>query len=145
MARRKGRKTQRRRKKQGISLINAAETVMLANVATQTLFNTNAYEFIVGNQSDMKARGVNAISLRELFQANQATYTTRAMGGGTQTVNVGTFQVVKDNLAANWMSGVSGMILIPLGFKFGKQIARPAISKTNRLLSRAGISSTVKV
>jgi len=43
------------------------------------------------------------------------------------------------------MSGVSGMILIPLGFKFGKQIARPAISKTNRLLSRAGISSTVKV
>ena len=119
--------------------------VMLANVATQTLFNTNAYEFIVGNQSDMKARGVNAISLRELFQANQATYTSRQMGGGTATVSVGTFGVVKDNLAANWMTGVAGMILIPLGFKFGKQIARPAISKTNRLLSKAGISSTVKV
>jgi len=145
MARRKGRKMTRRRKKQGISLINAAETVMLANVATQTLFNTNAYEFIVGNQSGMRASGVNAISLRELFQANQATYTTKVMGGGTQTVNVGTFGVVKDNLAANWMTGVAGMILIPLGFKFGKQIARPAISKTNRLLSKAGISSTVKV
>ena len=56
MARRKGRKMTRRRKKQGISLINAAETVMLANVATQTLFNTNAYEFIVGNQAGMTAR-----------------------------------------------------------------------------------------
>ena len=145
MARRKGRKMTRRRKKQGISLINAAETVMLANVATQTLFNTNAYEFIVGNQAGMTARGVNAISLRELFQANQATYTTRAMGGATQTVNVGTFGVVKDNLAANWMTGVAGMILIPLGFKFGRRIAAPAIRKSNKLLKDVGIASTVKV
>ena len=137
--------TTKRRKKQGISLINAAETVMLANVATQTLFNTNAYEFIVGNQAGMTARGVNAISLRELFQANQATYTTRAMGGATQTVNVGTFGVVKDNLAANWMTGVAGMILIPLGFKFGRRIAAPAIRKSNKLLKDVGIASTVKV
>ena len=143
MARRK--KTQRRRKKQGISLINTAETIMLANVATQTLFNVNAYEFIVGNQAGMTARGANAISLRELFQANQASYTSRAMGGATTTVNLTTFDAIKANLAQNYMTGIAGMVLIPLGFKFGKQIARPAINKTNRLLSKAGVSSTVKV
>jgi hypothetical protein len=145
MARRKSRRKTRRRSKQGISLVNTAETIMLANVATQTLFNTNAYEFIVGNQAGMTARGVQAISLRELFQPNQATYTTRQMGGASTTVNLTTFDAVKTNLAANWMTGVAGMILIPLGFKFGKQIARPAISRTNRLLKKAGISSTVKV
>ena len=118
---------------------------MLANVATQTLFNVNAYEFIVGNQSGMTARGANAISLRELFQANQASYTSRAMGGATTTVNLTTFDAIKANLAQNYMTGIAGMVLIPLGFKFGKQIARPAINKTNRLLSKAGVSSTVKV
>ena len=143
MARRK--KTQRRRKTQGISLINTAETIMLANVATQTLFNVNAYEFIVGNQAGMTARGANAISLREMFQANQASYTSRAMGGATTTVNLTTFDAIKANLAQNYMTGIAGMVLIPLGFKFGKQIARPAINKTNRLLSKAGVSSTVKV
>ena len=67
------------------------------------------------------------------------------MGGATQTVNVGTFGVVKDNLAANWMTGVAGMILIPLGFKFGRRIAAPAIRKSNKLLKDVGIASTVKV
>jgi hypothetical protein len=145
MARRKSRRKTPRRRKQGISLINAAETVMLANVATQTLFNTNAYEFIVGNQSDMKAKGVNAVSLRELFQVNQASYTSRAMGGASTTVNMTTFDVIKKNLGENWMTGIAGMILVPLGFKFGRRIAAPAIRKSNKLLKDVGIASTVKV
>ncbi len=145
MARRKSRRKTRRRSKQGISIVNTAETIMLANVATQTLFGTNAWNFLVGNQADMSASGIYSISLKELFQQNQASYTSRAMGGGTTTSVVSTMDVVKRNLSENWMTGAAQMVLIPLGFKFGKQIARPAISRTNRLLKKAGISSTVKV
>ena len=146
MARRNGRKkTRSRRKKQGISLINMAETIMLANVATQTLFKTNAYTFIVGDELDMSASGMQSISLRELFKQNQASRTTRVMGGGTRTVNTTSFDVVKNNLAENWISGVAGMILVPLGFKFGRKIAAPAIRKSNKLLQDVGIASTVRV
>lgn len=117
---------------------------MLANVATQTLFNTNIQTFLMGNQSGMAASGLNAISLAELFKTNQAT-STRRVGGVNQTVALTTGKVVMDNLKENWMTGAAGMILIPLGFKFGKQIARPAISRTNRLLSKSGVGSTVKL
>ena len=117
---------------------------MLANVATQTLFNTNLQQFLLGTNSQYEAVGVNAISLAELFKVNQASY-TRRMGGQTQTVTMSTGKVVMDNLKDNWMTGVTGMILIPLGFKFGKQIARPAISRTNRLLNKSGVGSTVKL
>lgn len=117
---------------------------MLANVATKTLFNVDAYTFLVGDSAGMTARGINAISLRELFDVNQAT-STRRVGGTTQTTSITTGTVVMDNLKANWMTGVAGMILIPMGFKFGKQISRGAISRTNRLLSKAGVSSTVKL
>jgi hypothetical protein len=56
-----------------------------------------------------------------------------------------TLDLIKENLNENWGKGIAGMILIPLGFRVGKQIARPAISRTNRLLGKAGIANTVKV
>ena len=147
MARRKGKKTQRRRRKQGISLLNVAETVALSNVATQTLFNVNAYDFIVGGSS---FQGGNNITLRELFNPNQTTTAVRQTQGSmrpqTYTANAGpTMGIIQANLRENWLMGAVGMVTIPLGFRVAKQLGRPAISKMNALLRKAGVASTVKV
>jgi hypothetical protein len=141
MARRaRGRKTQRRRRKQGISLINTAESIMLANVATQTLFNVNALEFITGNAKGMTASGVNAISLRELFKTTQTGSTALGIAGSGKTTDI-----IQKNLKDNWVTGSISMVTIPLGFKLGKALSKPAISKINSALRKAGIASTVRL
>ncbi len=149
MARRKGRKTQRRRRKSGISILGVAETVALSNVATQTLFNTNAYDFLMGGSQFGQG---NQITLRELFNPMQSE--RRVIGASPSgmarpvygTVETGsTMAIVQQNLQANWMSGAVQMVTIPLAFRFGKQLAKPAISKVNALLRKAGVASTVKV
>ncbi len=147
MARRKGKKMTRRRRKSGISLLNVAETVALSNVATQTLFNVNAYDFIVGG-SNFGAG--NAITLRELFNPNQTTQAIRQTGSSmrpqTYTANAGpTMGLIQANLRENWLMGATGMVTIPLIFRISKQLGRPAISKINALLRKAGVASTVKV
>ena len=131
MARRKAKRKTRRRIT-GISVLGVAETYMLANVATQTFFNTNPLTFIKGDVSgSMNARGLTSISMMELFQPKQGMLPTT--------------QVLGKNLEANWMKGVAGMILVPLAFRVGKQIAAPAIRKSNALLGKVGIAKTVKV
>jgi len=127
MARRKAKRKTRRRKT-GVSLLNVAETYALSNVATQTFFNTNPVTFLIGNTAAGTASGYSAISVKEIFGAPNII--------GKQ---------IQKNLAKNWMMGVGGMILIPIAFRVGKAVARPAITKANRMLGKVGISKTVKV
>jgi len=146
MARRKGRKTQRRRRKSGISILGVAETVALSNVATQTLFNVNAYDFLMGGSA---FGGANQITIRELMNPTQSVRIgTGQVGlGGQQYVSgsTPTMSIIQSNLQQNWVNGAMQMALIPLGFRFGKQLAGPAIRRVNALLRKAGIASTVKV
>ena len=147
MARRRGRKTQRRRRKSGISILGVAETVALSNVATQTLFNVNAYDFLMGGSG---FGGLNQITIRELMNPMQTARGTVPSTGGSlagrnYTTSGNTMDLVQQNLQANWMNGAIQMVTIPLAFRFGKQLARPAISRINALLRKAGVASTVKV
>lgn len=57
--------------------------------------------------------------------------------------SVGT--AIRENLQKNWPMLVMGSILIPAGFRVGKMLARPAVSRTNRLLNKSGIGKTVKL
>ena len=150
MARRKSRKSTRRRRKSGISILGVAETVALTNVATQTMFNTNAWEFLTAtHRSDGSYSRANVITLKELMNPQQLTgYTTtqNAQGRMSQTATyASTYSIVQQNLKDNWMDGAISMVTIPLAFRLGKSLAKPAISRVNRLLGKAGISSTVKV
>jgi len=147
MARRNGRrKTQRRRRKQGISILGVAETVALSNVATQTLFNVNAYDFLMGGSSFGSA---NQITIRELMNPTQtmriSAGPTGFGGQSSYAGSVSTTSIIQQNLRANYMNGIIGMVSIPLAFRVGKQLARPAINRVNALLRKAGVASTVKV
>jgi hypothetical protein len=146
MARRRTKKTTRRRRKSGISILGLAETVALSNVATQTLFNVNAYDFIVGSGTNF-GRG-DQLTLRELMNPTQVTgYTQVNVGNRIQNreQTAGTMSLIQANLKENWMTGATGMIVVPLAFKLGKKLSSPAINKINKVLRQAGIASTIKV
>lgn len=144
MARRRTRRTTRRRRKSGISILGVAETVALSNVATQTLFNVNAYDFLMGGSDFGQA---NQITLRELMSPTQNVRIQQGnqFGGTTYTGTQQTTSLIQANLQSNWMTGAIQMVTIPLAFRFGKQLAKPAISRINALLRKAGVASTVKV
>jgi len=147
MARRKPKKTRTRRKKSGVSIIGLAETAVLTSVVTSTLFNVNAYDFFMAPT----AAGGNAITIRELFNTTgtQSIGMVNKQGAYGRTTQVQgyspTVDLVVENLKANWMKGVVTLVATEAIFRAGKQIARPAISKMNRLLSKTGIAQTVKV
>jgi hypothetical protein len=142
MAKRGGRKsgTQRRRRQQGISILKTAEAIALANVATQTLFNVNPVEFVIGNDKGMTAKGLNAISMRELFQQMQTGGNVLGRAGSGSTT-----AIISQNLKANAVNGVIGMILVPAGFRVGKQLAKPAINSINNVLKNLRLSGTVRL
>ena len=134
--RRQSKKRRTSRKKQGVSLLGVAETVMLLNVASEAAFNTSAYQFIAGNS----APGSATITLKELISP-AGRFTDNPNITGVQ----GPSHYIMSNLKKNWLGAAGMMIVIPLGFKFGKQLARPALTRTNRLLNKSGIGSTVKL
>lgn len=145
MARRRTKRKTRRRK-QGISIINLAETYMLTGVLTQTLFNVNPWTFVAGDYNAPSwgmSSGTQKIGLAELFQSAQGATTSK--WGQQTSAGTPTMDVIAKNFKENWMAGIAGMVLIPIGFKFAKQLARPATSRANRLLNKSGIGSTVKL
>jgi len=131
-------KTKARRvsRQKGFSIINGAETYLLMNVATQTLFRSTPIEFFTSRGLS----GSNKITLQELLQGGRSFYDRPDMAGVQ-----GAGYYIMGNLKANWTQGLTGMIMIPLAFKMGKSIAKPAISRTNRLLGKANIANTVKL
>ena len=146
MVRRSKKKTTRRSKSNGVSLIGAAETYMLLNVASNAMFNNGVLAFLSGPSSGA-ASGTYQLTLRELMgqygsAADGRVYgPTAASAGHAQTFSA----VIARNLKKNWLGAAGQMILIPIGFRLGKSLAKPAISRTNRLLSKGGIAKTVKL
>jgi len=125
---------------------------MLTSVATKTLFNVDALEFVMGNPANPKGvwgftAGQNKIGLRELFSMKQ--YETVSGSPGNYKLTGGasapTTAIIKENLQANAFTGITGMILVPLSFRIGKKLAAPAINRANRLLNDVGIGRTIKV
>lgn len=150
MAKRRTKAKTRRRRKQGISIIGVAETVALSNVATQTLFNINAWDFLTAtHRSDGSYSRANVLTLREIMKPQQLTGYTSSVGASgrleSSATTASTFSIVKANLDENWMSGAISMVTIPLAFRIGKKLGAPAINKVNALLRKAGVASTVKV
>ena len=145
MVRRSKKKATRRSKSNGISLIGAAETFMLLNVASNALFRNGVVGFLSG-PSTGAASGTYSITLRELMgqygKEAGRVYGPTASGNNHAQTYAG---AIGYNLKQNWLSAAGQMILIPIGFRLGKSLARPAIARTNRLLSKGGIAKTVKL
>jgi len=142
MARRRTKRKSRRRKS-GISALGVLETVMLMNVVTETIFNNSIWGFFSNTQTITPGKSNSTIvTLAEVFKPTAGVFGPSATKLGIAQ-NLG--GVVGLNFRRNWMMGAAGMILIPISFRVGKALARPAISKTNQLLNKAGVGSTIKL
>lgn len=137
MAKKRGKAKRRSRKKTGVSILGVAETVMLMNVATQAAFNTSAWQFLTSKSES----GSDVITLGELMNPKGRFYNNPTIPGSS----AGASHYIMQNLRKNWLGAAGMMIVIPLGFRFGKQLAKPAISRANRLLTKGKIAQTVKI
>jgi hypothetical protein len=138
MVKRKSKPKKRVNRQKGVSVIGLAETYLLMNAATQTMFRTSPVQFLVGKP----ASGSATITLSELISPAGRFYNNPDIpGSGTAPRTT----YIMRNIKAQWTTGLTQMVMIPLAFRLGKAVAKPAISRTNRLLAKGNIANTVKL
>lgn len=155
MARRRTRSKTRRSSPKKTNLLNVAQSVILGNAVTQTLFNTNMYEFVTGRIDGSFTPGVasqsSQITLPELLGAGMGVGATSSSGGvfgQTQIISAGAGyggvhggfgQALKDNLSANAVSGLTTMIVTPIAFKVISKLAKKPRAEFNKLARTVGL------
>ena len=155
MARRKSRKSTRRSSPKKTNLLNVAQSVILGNAVTSTLFNTNMYEFVTGRIDGSYTPGAfnqsSQITLPELLGAGMnVTNVVRPASGyggmgaittssGYGGVSGGFGLALKENLAANAVSGLTTMIVTPIAFKVISKLAAKPRREFNKLARTVGL------
>lgn len=152
MARRKSRAKTRRSTPKKTNLLNVAQSVILGNAVTSTLFNTNMYEFVTGRIDGSYTPGAagqsSQITLPELLGAGMGvgvqtqnflgqTMTSGGAGYGGVHGNFG--QALKDNLSANAVSGLTTLIVTPIAFKVISKLAAKPRREFNKLARTVGL------
>jgi hypothetical protein len=141
MARRRT-KTRTRRRFTGVNLLNLAESVVYANIASEAMFNVSAMEFLKGSS----AHGSRGITLKELINSAQGgtggvALATAQAGGFAQNA----FGAVGKNLQDNAVDAAMKMVTAGIGFKIAKRLTSKPRAQVNRLLKMGGLGSTVRV
>ena len=138
------RKKQRRSNpnKNAISVINAVEGVMIANVWSKALFQNDAWNFLTaGTALNPDARwtgqGEDVISLKELIQ-----WPTSATSGSGVTAS--RLEVIQNNVSGEWFNAAIQSTLIGVGGRVLRKVARKPIRMGNKLLKQAGLRSMVR-
>ena len=154
MARRKSRKKTRRSSPRKTNLLNVAQSVILGNAVTSTLFNTNMYEFVTGRIGGNYSPGAfdqsSQITLPELLGAGMGESSNPMIGGqpapglsttsgygGVYGMNFG--QQVQANLQANAITGLTTMIVTPIAFKVISKLAAKPRREFNKLARTVGL------
>ena len=154
MARRKSRKMKRRSSPKRTNLLNVAQSVILGNAVTSTLFNTNMYEFVTGRINGAYTPGAigqgSQITLPELFGAGMGTVTRPMPGsylGATTTSTVGYGGVaggqfaatLQENIRNNFASGLTTLVVTPIAFKVISKLAAKPRREFNKVAKMVGL------
>ena len=148
MARRKSRKTRRSSPKR-TNILNVAQSIILGNAVTRTLFNTNMYEFVsgrVGGSTFSNSTGSqwsqSNITLPELVgmgmnvQGGQDADSYSGYGG----IHTGTLaDQIKSNFQANMAEGLTTLIVTPIAFKVVSKLAAKPRREFNKLAKTVGL------
>jgi hypothetical protein len=151
MARRRSKAKSRRAPKK-TNLLNVAQSVILGNAVTQTLFNTNMYEFVTGRIDGSFTPGAagqsSQITLPELLGAGMGVgvqtqnflgQTISSSGAGYGGVHGSFGQALKDNITANAVGGLTTMIVTPIAFKVISKLASKPRREFNKLARTVGL------
>jgi len=147
MARRRTKKRTTRRFT-GVNLLNLAESIVYANIASETMFNLSIREFLDPNHPGyvVGETGSNNVTLKELMNS---------LAGGTGGVDANTaravgfsqnaFGAVGQNLKVNAVKGALSMVGTGIGFRIAKRLTSKPRAQMNKLLRMGGLGSSVRV
>ena len=150
MARKKSKsKAPRRRKSKAINLLNLGEGLLVGNIITETVFNSNMWDFFTAgsglpfSQEFAKSDGTMKVTLLELIQwKGDASNVGSAFGTEFGT---GRMDVIKQNLQANLLGGVLTLAGVKVGSKILKKQLRPTFKQVNQVIDMSGFGQMVKV
>jgi hypothetical protein len=145
-----------------LKVIPALEGYVLANIATQNLFNANPLEFLLGDLNAQAGSGVfgqlmgpsstGAITLKELLTNSMnvmqsGTYWTGKQYATRTTVGQtgGVVDAVADNFMNNIGNIVVGTAMSTAGFRIAKKVLRKPVNMANRQLRAIGLGSTIQI
>lgn len=143
-ARRRGKKSTRRRSKQGINLLNAAQSYVVASSATKAFFGVELVPFLTEGWLTNKTTNTDnswELSMSELINRT-IMGGTGSMGGTWNTGGIP--MAIKHNLRKN-SGAIATMILAPVAFNAAKKITAKPRRDANKLLKMAGLNTVVKV
>jgi len=116
---------------------------LLLNAVTKGFTDLPLNEFLMGD----KTPNSFDLTLKEIVggltgMGSDGIWHPSAKKAGIEPTIAG---VLGHNMKKNWMTMAGQMILIPASFRIGKKLARPALTRTRRLLKDAGLKGTVTV
>jgi len=143
MAKRRGKAKSRRKTQKKLNLLGVAESLLIANVVTEGLFNCNALQFVTGKGGNEKTTGYfpsntdMIITLPELLGFDYNRNQNQSGGAylpGSFT-SVGAMNVIKENAKANMIPMVGGLIGIPIAFRVGSKLTTKPRATVNKMLN----------
>ena len=129
----------KRRTTPRFNIVNASQAALLANAITQGMFNTNLVEFFTGNTKGGRpfgADGASVISLPELLGFGSVPFGGN-YGNSTLTAEL------RNNLKKNGLMMAGSLILIPVGFKVGKELTGVVRREANKGLRMIGLKKVM--
>jgi len=142
MAKRRGKAKARRRTNKSINLLNVAESLVLANVVTEGIFNAGLKDFIMGTRDGTYVAGRDGgsrLTLPEILGIGKNV----AVGGNYGSPPEAGFEnftsTVVSNATNNAMTMIPSLILIPIGFTIVKKMTSKPRAQANRLLKNVGL------
>lgn len=138
------RKKTTRRRKQGVNLINAAQSLVVANAGTKAFFGTDILPFLTEGWLTAKTAATN-----NSWELSMAEIVQRLAGIGTGGMSAswderGLLKAMQYNLRNNPQALVT-LVAAPAVFTVAKKITTKPRRDANKLLKMAGLSSVVKV
>lgn len=146
MARQTRRKSApRRRTKQGVNLINAAQSYVVASATTKALFGTELMPFLTEGWLTPTTDATNNSWELSLYELGRGML-TGSFGQSASWGNspAGVVKAMKYNLKNN-PQAVATLLVAPAAFKVAKKLTAKPRRDANRLLKMTGLNTVVKV
>lgn len=142
---RKRKSAPRRRTKQGINLINAAQSYVVASATTKALFGTDLMPFLTEGWLTPTSEATNnswELSLYELGRGFLGGSFGQSASFGNNPAGV--LKAMKMNLKNN-PQAIATLVVAPAAFKVAKKLTARPRRDANRLLKMTGLNTVVKV
>jgi len=142
---RKRKSAPRRRTKQGVNLINVAQSYVVASATTKALFGTNLMPFLTEGWLTPTTDATNnswELSLYELGRGMLGGSFGQSAAFGNDAAGV--LKAIKMNIKNN-PQAIATLVVAPAAFNVAKKLTARPRRDANKLLKMTGLNTVVKV